>query len=176
MLPLLFSLTCSYKRFIPEELNRTIKQRNILTRMRINNVFKNFLNEFNCKTIQDSNISLYDLKVKYLSTLETLTRGLGCEMLEPRTLRLSGENESALLSPSPGDDGQGYEVQVCGTTGISWRKKRLEVSDHHSVPDLFIFHSLPTPLAQCKGAYSFTINIMHFSHSPWPIKCLSKAV
>lgn len=104
--------------------------------MRINNVFKNFLNEFNCKTIQDSNISLYDLKVKYLSTLETLTRGLGCETLEPRTLRLSGENESALLSPSPGDDGQGYEVQVSGTTGISWRKKRQEVSDYPGVPDL----------------------------------------
>ncbi|KAL2089705.1 hypothetical protein ACEWY4_014393 [Coilia grayii] len=120
----------SYKRFIPEELNRTIKQRNVLTRMRINNVFKNFLNEFNCKTIQDSNISLYDLKVKYLSTLETLTKGLGCETLEPKSLRLSGENESALLSPSPGDDGQGYEVQVSGTTGISWRKKPVEILNH----------------------------------------------
>uniref|UniRef100_A0A672MX65 Tyrosine-protein kinase n=1 Tax=Sinocyclocheilus grahami TaxID=75366 RepID=A0A672MX65_SINGR len=81
----------SYKRFIPDILNRTIKQRNFLTRIRINNVFKNFLNEFNSKTIQDSNITLYDLKVKYLSTLETLTQGLGRETIEPKSLKVSGE-------------------------------------------------------------------------------------
>ncbi|XP_060723582.1 tyrosine-protein kinase JAK1 [Tachysurus vachellii] len=114
----------SYKRFIPESLNRTIKQRSFLTRMRINNVFKNFLNEFNSKTIRDSNITLYDLKVKYLSTLETLTWGLGWETVEPKSLRVCGEGE-VLLTHTPGmaDEGQAYEVQVCGTTGIAWRKK-----------------------------------------------------
>uniref|UniRef100_A0A8C2L3U2 Tyrosine-protein kinase n=1 Tax=Cyprinus carpio TaxID=7962 RepID=A0A8C2L3U2_CYPCA len=114
----------SYKRFIPDSLNRTIKQRNFLTRIRINNVFKNFLNEFNSKTIQDSNITLYDLKVKYLSTLETLTQGLGRETIEPKILKVSGESDGspALTLPS-GDDGLGYEVQVSGTTGISWRRK-----------------------------------------------------
>uniref|UniRef100_A0A8C1UH22 Tyrosine-protein kinase JAK1 n=1 Tax=Cyprinus carpio TaxID=7962 RepID=A0A8C1UH22_CYPCA len=113
-----------YKRFIPDSLNRTIKQRNFLTRIRINNVFKNFLNEFNSKTIQDSNITLYDLKVKYLSTLETLTQGLGRETIEPKILKVSGESDGspALTIPS-GDDGLGYEVQVSGTTGISWRRK-----------------------------------------------------
>lgn len=97
--------------------------------MRISNVFKNFLNEFNSKTIQDSNITLYDLKVKYLSTLETLTQGLGRETVEPISLKLSGENEG---SPAPsllmGDDEMGYEVQISGTTGISWRRKPLPVS------------------------------------------------
>ncbi|KAK3556757.1 hypothetical protein QTP70_016693 [Hemibagrus guttatus] len=114
----------SYKRFIPESLNRTIKQRSFLTRMRINNVFKNFLNEFNSKTIRDSNITLYDLKVKYLSTLETLTWGLGRETVEPKSLHVCGEGEvSPTHTPNMGDEGQAYEVQVCGTTGISWRKK-----------------------------------------------------
>lgn len=91
--------------------------------MRINNMFKNFLNEFNSKTIQDSNITLYDLKVKYLSTLETLTQGLGRETVEPKNLKVSGENEGSPAHSLPlGEDGMGYEVQVSGTTGISWRK------------------------------------------------------
>lgn len=98
--------------------------------MRINNVFKNFLNEFNSNTIRDSNITLYDLKVKYLSTLETLTWGLGRETVEPRSLHVCGEGEVSLThTPGLGDDGQAYEVQVCGTTGISWRKKFQLVSD-----------------------------------------------
>uniref|UniRef100_A0A673LXZ7 Tyrosine-protein kinase n=1 Tax=Sinocyclocheilus rhinocerous TaxID=307959 RepID=A0A673LXZ7_9TELE len=119
----------SYKRFIPDILNRTIKQRNFLTRIRINNVFKNFLNEFNSKTIQDSNITLYDLKVKYLSTLETLTQGLGRETIEPKSLKVSGESEGSLAHMLPlGDDGPGYEVQVSGTTGISWRRKPVPVN------------------------------------------------
>uniref|UniRef100_A0AAY4DN55 non-specific protein-tyrosine kinase n=1 Tax=Denticeps clupeoides TaxID=299321 RepID=A0AAY4DN55_9TELE len=118
----------SYKRFIPEELNKTIKQRNFLTRIRINNVFKNFLNEFNSKTIQDSNISMYDLKVKYLSTLETLTKGMGYETVEPLTLRISAENEYTLPYTSSSEDGQGHEVQVSGTAGIAWRKKSPNVS------------------------------------------------
>lgn len=32
-------------------------------------------------------------------------------------------------TPSMGDEAQVYEVQVCGTTGISWRKKFQQVSD-----------------------------------------------
>uniref|UniRef100_A0A8C2IFB5 Tyrosine-protein kinase JAK1 n=1 Tax=Cyprinus carpio TaxID=7962 RepID=A0A8C2IFB5_CYPCA len=128
----LFSLLlylCSYKRFIPDSLNRTIKQRNFLTRIRISNVFRNFLNEFNSKTIQDSNITLYDLKVKYLSTLETLTQGLGRETIEPKSLKVSAESEGFPAHTLPlGDDGLGYEVQVSGTTGISWRRKPVPVS------------------------------------------------
>uniref|UniRef100_A0A8B9JF73 Tyrosine-protein kinase n=1 Tax=Astyanax mexicanus TaxID=7994 RepID=A0A8B9JF73_ASTMX len=126
---LFFSFTCSYKRFIPESLNRTIKQRNFLTRLRISNVFKNFLNEFNSKTIKDSNISLYDLKVKYLSTLETLTWGLGREVVETKSLRLSGEGEgSPVHTSSTREEGLAYEVQVSGTVGISWRKKPQQVA------------------------------------------------
>uniref|UniRef100_A0A6Q2ZBP5 Tyrosine-protein kinase n=1 Tax=Esox lucius TaxID=8010 RepID=A0A6Q2ZBP5_ESOLU len=118
----------SYKRFIPESLNRSIKQRNILTRLRINNVFKNFLNEFNSRTVQDSNITLYDLKIKYLSTLEGLTRGLGREVLEPRALVVTQEGETnGGLSHGP-EPSPAMEVQVTGTTGISYRRSPPNVS------------------------------------------------
>ncbi|XP_064194515.1 tyrosine-protein kinase JAK1-like isoform X1 [Anguilla rostrata] len=111
----------SYKKFIPESLNRTIKQRNFLTRIRINNVFRNFVNEFDSKTIRDSNVSTHDLKVKYLSTLETLTRNFGSEVYETNMLKISQESER----PSVFDcvDPCVYEVQASGTGGIKWRKK-----------------------------------------------------
>lgn len=83
----------SYKRFIPESLNRNIKQRNILTRIRINNVFKKFLAEFKRRTVKDSNITLYDLKIKYLATLEGLTSGLGSELFEPISLSVMQEGD-----------------------------------------------------------------------------------
>uniref|UniRef100_A0A665UPJ0 Tyrosine-protein kinase n=1 Tax=Echeneis naucrates TaxID=173247 RepID=A0A665UPJ0_ECHNA len=83
----------AYKRFIPETLNANIKQRNILTRIRINNVFKKFLSEFNRRTVKDSNITEYDLKIKYLATLEGLTSGLGSELLEPISLSVTQEGE-----------------------------------------------------------------------------------
>ncbi|XP_038571245.1 tyrosine-protein kinase JAK1 [Micropterus salmoides] len=128
----------SYKRFIPESLNRNIKQRNFLTRIRINNVFKKFLSEFNRRTIQDSNITLYDLKIKYLATLEGLTSGLGSELLEPISLIVTQEgelcnggyygyyNHSQEQSQSKSQNietSHDMQVLVTGTTGISWRKK-----------------------------------------------------
>lgn len=83
----------SYKRFIPESLNRSIKQRSFMTRIRINNVFKKFLSEFHQRTIRDSNITTYDLKIKYLATLEGLTSGLGSEVFEPISLIVAQEGE-----------------------------------------------------------------------------------
>ncbi|XP_070689000.1 tyrosine-protein kinase JAK1 [Pempheris klunzingeri] len=126
----------SYKRFIPEALNQNIKQRNILTRIRINNVFKKFLSEFNRRTVKDSNITPYDLKIKYLATLEGLTRGLGSELLEPISLSVTQEgdlcnggyhgyyNQSQGQSQNQNmETSRDMQVLVTGTTGISWRKK-----------------------------------------------------
>ncbi|XP_018418597.1 PREDICTED: tyrosine-protein kinase JAK1 [Nanorana parkeri] len=113
----------SYKRYIPETLNRTIKQRNILTRIRINNVFKNFLKEFNNKTICDSSVSPHDLKVKYMSTLETLTKNYGAEIFETQHLKVSSENEQNGF-PTVGV----YEVKVNGNDGILWRVKPAPVT------------------------------------------------
>uniref|UniRef100_A0A8C2ZVK0 non-specific protein-tyrosine kinase n=1 Tax=Cyclopterus lumpus TaxID=8103 RepID=A0A8C2ZVK0_CYCLU len=83
----------SYKRFIPESLNRNIKQRNVLTRIRINNVFKKFLSEFKHRTMKDSKITLYDLKIKYLATLEGLISSLGSELFEPISLSVMQEGD-----------------------------------------------------------------------------------
>lgn len=124
----------SYKRFIPESLNRKIKQRNFLTRIRINNVFKKFLKDFDRRTVRDSNITLYDLKIKYLATLEGLTSGLGSELFEPISLSVLQEGEicnggyHGYYNQSQGqsqnmETGRDMQVLVTGTTGISWRKR-----------------------------------------------------
>lgn len=43
---------------------------------------------------------------------------------------MCGEGEvSPTHTANMGDEGQTYEVQVCGRTGISWRKKPQQVSD-----------------------------------------------
>uniref|UniRef100_A0A3P9HEW3 Tyrosine-protein kinase n=1 Tax=Oryzias latipes TaxID=8090 RepID=A0A3P9HEW3_ORYLA len=127
----------SYKDFIPESLNRNIKQRNILTRVRINNVFKKFLCDFNNGTVQESNITTYDLKIKYLATLEGLTSGLGSELIEPTTLSVVQEEEPCngyygYSNPSQGQtqsqniqESCDMQVLVTGITGISWRKKPI---------------------------------------------------
>lgn len=90
--------------------------------MRINNVFKDFLKEFNNKTICDSSVSTHDLKVKYLATLETLTKHYGAEIFETSMLLISSENEMNWFHPS--DSGNVlYEVMVTGNLGIQWRQK-----------------------------------------------------
>ncbi|XP_077389475.1 tyrosine-protein kinase JAK1 [Festucalex cinctus] len=126
----------NYRQFIPEALDANIKQRNILTRIRINNVFKKFLSEFNHRTVKVGDITLYDLKIKYLATLEGLTSGLGSELVEPISLSVSQEADvmnggnfvyyNQIQEQSPNQSMNiWHDVQVCvsGTTGISWRKK-----------------------------------------------------
>ncbi|XP_044286003.1 tyrosine-protein kinase JAK1 isoform X2 [Varanus komodoensis] len=112
----------SYKRYIPETLSKTIRQRNILTRIRINNVFKDFLKEFNNKTICDSSVSPHDLKVKYLSTMETLTKHYGAEIFDAASLHVSFENEKN-CNLEDSTDIPNYEVMVTGNHGIEWRLK-----------------------------------------------------
>uniref|UniRef100_A0A8C5GSB9 Non-specific protein-tyrosine kinase n=1 Tax=Gouania willdenowi TaxID=441366 RepID=A0A8C5GSB9_GOUWI len=111
----------SYKRFIPETLNHSIKQRNILTRMRINNVFKKFLSDFNSRTVKEGNITLYDLKIKFLATLECLTSSLGSELYEPVSLNLLLEGDSYNGGQSQ-EKNMGatndMQVLVSGTTGV----------------------------------------------------------
>ncbi|KAJ8279078.1 hypothetical protein COCON_G00061440 [Conger conger] len=114
----------SYKKHIPESLSKDIKRRSILTRIRINNVFKNFLNEFKSKTIEDSNVTAHDLKVKYLATMETLTKSFGCEVYKPEDLHISNETETLqALKWEKTEEPEAYEVQVSGNAGISYRKK-----------------------------------------------------
>ncbi|MEQ2198930.1 hypothetical protein XENOCAPTIV_021064, partial [Xenoophorus captivus] len=107
-----------------KSLNSNIKQRNILTRIRISNVFKKFLAEFNTQTVGESNITCYDLKIKYLATLEGLTSRMGSELFNPISLRYYNQGQvqikcqSLNLEASPD-----VQVLITGTTGISWRQK-----------------------------------------------------
>lgn len=91
--------------------------------MRINNVFKDFLKEFNNKTICDSSVSTHDLKVKYLATLETLTKHYGAEIFETPMLLISSENEMNRFHSNDSGNILCYEVMVTGNLGIQWRQK-----------------------------------------------------
>lgn len=91
--------------------------------MRISNVFKDFLKEFNNKTICDSSVSTHDLKVKYLATLETLTKHYGAEIFETSMLVISSENEMNRFHPNDSGNILYYEVMVTGNLGIQWRQK-----------------------------------------------------
>ncbi|XP_015679055.1 tyrosine-protein kinase JAK1 [Protobothrops mucrosquamatus] len=125
----------SYKRYIPETLNKKIRQRNILTRIRINNVFRDFLKEFNNKTISDSSVSPHDLKVKYLATMETLTKNYGAETFETSSLLISSENENFNLDASEKIIPY-YEVMVTGNLGIQWRRKPLLTQNEKEKPKI----------------------------------------
>ncbi|XP_028832487.1 tyrosine-protein kinase JAK1-like [Denticeps clupeoides] len=109
-----------YKRHIPESLNQTIRQCNILTRVRISNIFNKFLSAFNDKTVKVRGVSLDDLKIKYISTLETLTQDFGCELFEPVSLKLFD-------SEACGQPAQN-QLLVSGMLGIRWRLKPSEDS------------------------------------------------
>ncbi|KFO96305.1 Tyrosine-protein kinase JAK1, partial [Calypte anna] len=117
----------SYKHYIPETLNKIIRQRNFLTRIRINNVFRHFLKEFNNKTICNNTVSSRDLKVKYLSTMETLTKNCGAEIFETSFLLISSENEISRCNGGDSEVPPVYEVLVTGNNGIQWRLKPTSV-------------------------------------------------
>uniref|UniRef100_A0AAQ4S1Z7 Tyrosine-protein kinase n=1 Tax=Gasterosteus aculeatus aculeatus TaxID=481459 RepID=A0AAQ4S1Z7_GASAC len=61
-------------------------------------------------------ITPYDLKIKYLATLEGLTSGLGSELFEPVSLIQKPNMKTS----------HDMHVLVTGTNGISWRKKPLQ--------------------------------------------------
>lgn len=112
-----------YKNYIPVSFKQDIAQRNIFTRLRIANVFKAFLEEFNDRTIKNSSVSKHFLKVKYISTLENLTQRFGCEVFEPPLLIIHENEDDA---SGFGDKDTRHRVLVSGTCGIKWQKVPVE--------------------------------------------------
>ncbi|XP_046708701.1 tyrosine-protein kinase JAK1-like isoform X2 [Silurus meridionalis] len=112
-----------YKNYIPLSLNHSISQRNLLTRMRISMIFKVFLEEFHDKTILNSSVSKHDLKVKYISTMETLTTHFGSEVYEPSSVSIHEEDQvpPGSAGKSGGGDGARRRLLVSGTSGIMWQ-------------------------------------------------------
>lgn len=86
--------------------------------MRINNVFKDFLKEFNNKIICDSSVFMYDLKVKYLVILEILIKYYGVEIFEIFELLILLENEMNRFYLNDSGNIFYYEVMVIGNFGI----------------------------------------------------------
>ncbi|CAM4595042.1 unnamed protein product [Leuciscus chuanchicus] len=121
-----------YKHYIPSVLYQSIRHRSILTRLRIHNVFKVFLEEFIRNTVEGNKISTHDLKVKYLSTLETLTKHFGQEVFEPSSLIIH-DNEQ-MLKDSSCVGGVDHKILVSGTSGIHWCKV-ASVKRHKSKRD-----------------------------------------
>ncbi|XP_060729674.1 tyrosine-protein kinase JAK1-like [Tachysurus vachellii] len=118
-----------FKNYIPVSLKQSISQRNLLTRLRISNVFKSFLESFNDNMVLNNSINIQDLKVKYISTLETLTVHFGCEVYEPLSFSIY-ENDQ-VLSGHVGGDGARCRILVSGTGGIKWQIVSPETCLNH---------------------------------------------
>nr|XP_011730053.1 non-receptor tyrosine-protein kinase TYK2 isoform X3 [Macaca nemestrina] len=125
----------SFKDCIPLSFRRQIRQHSALTRLRLRNVFRRFLQDF-----QPDRLSQQMVMVKYLATLERLAPRFGTERVpvchlkllaqaegEPCYIRDSGEAptdpgpESAARPPT-------HEVLVTGTGGIQWWPVQEEVN------------------------------------------------
>lgn len=89
----------------------------------------------------DSSVSPHDLKVKYLATLESLTKNFGEEIFKPISLLISAENERLMINYEPIEKEQKekeHEVMVAGSTGIKWRRIPKEVSGIFPTANCFL--------------------------------------
>ncbi|MGH0143962.1 UNVERIFIED_CONTAM: hypothetical protein FKN15_023556 [Acipenser sinensis] len=128
----------SFMRCIPKSFCRQIHQNNYLTKLRIRTVFSKFVKGFNLHTVSTGKLTLQDIMYKYLSTLESLAPGIGCEEFQTTSLDIQSEGEranfyvkdfwslgnlepecSVIQGSSPS-----HVVIVSGTEGIRWREIR----------------------------------------------------
>ncbi|XP_037848131.1 non-receptor tyrosine-protein kinase TYK2 isoform X4 [Chlorocebus sabaeus] len=125
----------SFKDCIPLSFRRQIRQHSALTRLRLWNVFRRFLQDF-----QPDRLSQQMVMVKYLATLERLAPRFGTERVPVCHLRLlaQAEGEPCYIRDSgeaptdPGPESAAgpptHEVLVTGTGGIQWRPVQEEVN------------------------------------------------
>uniref|UniRef100_A0A8C5SK75 Tyrosine-protein kinase n=1 Tax=Laticauda laticaudata TaxID=8630 RepID=A0A8C5SK75_LATLA len=130
----------SFKECIPRSFCQQIQQNNYLTKFRMKNVFKKFLQRFQQHTLSTGKLTEQDLMYKYLATLENLAPRFGTELFAAVSLEtvLDGEkmplyingghmhlenSYSSSHSTRPGT----HEVWVTGTNGIQWRPIPAEV-------------------------------------------------
>ncbi|XP_054395624.1 non-receptor tyrosine-protein kinase TYK2 isoform X3 [Pongo abelii] len=125
----------SFKDCIPRSFRRHIQQHSALTRLRLRNVFRRFLRDF-----QPGRLSQQMVMVKYLATLERLAPRFGTERVPVCHLRLLAQAEgepcyirdSGVAPTDPGpESGAGpptHEVLVTGTGGIQWWPVQEEVN------------------------------------------------
>ncbi|XP_053226555.1 non-receptor tyrosine-protein kinase TYK2 isoform X1 [Podarcis raffonei] len=136
----------SFKECIPHSFCRQIQQNNYLTKFRMRNVFKKFLQRFQRHTMSSGKLTEQDIMYKYLVTLENLAPRFGSEFFMVLSLETVSEGEKVPLyingghthlenshSPPLSDRLAMHEVLVTGTDGIQWRPisaERLESHPH----------------------------------------------
>uniref|UniRef100_A0A3P9IAQ9 Tyrosine-protein kinase n=1 Tax=Oryzias latipes TaxID=8090 RepID=A0A3P9IAQ9_ORYLA len=99
--------TMSYKSFLPKDIRAQIQDCSFLTRKRIRFRFKRFIQQFShCRT------TVWDLKLKYLISIESLEKAFYTETFQVR-------------EPSSGQ----LIVQVAANTGIQWCREKLKDAD-----------------------------------------------
>uniref|UniRef100_A0A8C8B9B0 Tyrosine-protein kinase n=1 Tax=Otus sunia TaxID=257818 RepID=A0A8C8B9B0_9STRI len=124
----------SFKDCIPRSFYRQIQQNNYLTKFRMKNVFKKFVQRFQRHTVSAGKLTVQDVMYKYLATLEHLAPRFGSELFPVLSLETSSEGEKMQLYVNgghsqpehthvllPKDQPVTHEVLVTGTTGIQWR-------------------------------------------------------
>ncbi|XP_060619594.2 non-receptor tyrosine-protein kinase TYK2 isoform X1 [Anolis sagrei] len=124
----------SFKECIPRSFCRQIQQNNYLTKFRIRNVFRRFLQRFQRHTVSTGKLTEQDIMHKYLATLENLAPRFGSEVFSVLSLETVSEGEKVPLyingghmhlenshASLPSDKPATHEVLVTGTDGIQWR-------------------------------------------------------
>ncbi|KAL7988298.1 hypothetical protein Chor_007217 [Crotalus horridus] len=142
----------SFKECIPRSFCQQIQQNNFLTKFRIKNVFKKFLQHFQQQTLSTGKLTEQDLMHKYLATLENLAPRFGTELFAAVSLETVSEGEKVPLyingghthlenfySSSHGSRPVTHEVLVTGINGIQWRSiptEDLTLSSHEAALSL----------------------------------------
>ncbi|XP_058024607.1 non-receptor tyrosine-protein kinase TYK2 isoform X1 [Ahaetulla prasina] len=123
----------SFKECIPRSFCQQIQQNNSLTRFRMKNVFKKFLQRFQQHTLSTGKLTEQDLMHKYLATLENLAPRFGTELFAAVSLETISEGEKVPLYingghtdlensySSHGSRPVTHEVLITGINGIQWR-------------------------------------------------------
>ncbi|KAH0628721.1 hypothetical protein JD844_010169 [Phrynosoma platyrhinos] len=117
-----------------EYLFEQIQQNNYLTKFRMRNVFKKFLQRFQRHTVSAGKLTEQGIMHKYLATLENLAPRFGTELFPVLSLETVSEGEKVPLyingghthlenshASLPSDRPATHEVLVTGTDGIQWR-------------------------------------------------------
>ncbi|XP_074990353.1 non-receptor tyrosine-protein kinase TYK2 [Calonectris borealis] len=135
----------SFKDCIPRSFYRQIQQNNYLTKFRMKNVFKKFVQRFQRHTVSTGKLTVQDIMYKYLATLEHLAPRFGSELFPVLSLETSSEGEKVQLYVNgghsqlehghallPKDRPVTHEVLVTGTSGIQWRPVPVESIENFS--------------------------------------------
>ncbi|XP_069737720.1 non-receptor tyrosine-protein kinase TYK2-like isoform X2 [Phaenicophaeus curvirostris] len=135
----------SFKDCIPRSFYRQIQQNNHLTKLRMKNVFKKFVQRFQRHTVSAGKLTAQDVMYKYLATLEHLAPRFGTELFPVLSLDTSSEGEKMQLDVNGGssqpDQSRAllpkeppvtHEVLVTGTSGIQWRPVPVENNENFS--------------------------------------------